>query len=72
MSALVDGLIYRAQGSTGLTAWNATVTEVTGADKTTIESGLPAVQSGWFRRTFTTGPVSGTPKDFMRAVIQQP
>ncbi|MEO5914066.1 MAG: hypothetical protein ABIS50_07525 [Luteolibacter sp.] len=72
VSALTDGIVYHAQGGTALTSWGAGITEVTGADKTAIETGLPAPDSGWFYRTFTTGAVSGTPKNFMRAVIEQP
>ncbi|MES2476227.1 MAG: autotransporter-associated beta strand repeat-containing protein [Verrucomicrobiota bacterium] len=74
-SSLVSGLLYTIQGSNGLANWNVPVSEVVGADKTAIEqplvSGNPA-ESGWSYRTFTTGPVSGAPKSFLRAVIKQP
>lgn len=72
VSALTDGLVYHVQAGTALTSWTAPVTEVTGADKVTIESPLPALESGWFYRTFTSGPIAGTPKTFMRAVIEKP
>lgn len=74
-SNLVSGLVYTIEASNALATWNIPVSEVTGADKTAIElplvTGNP-VDSGWSFRTFTTGPVSGSPKEFLRAVIKQP
>lgn len=73
VSALIDGLIYHIQGSDELTTWNLAVGEVLGGDKTAIESGLPALDTGWTYRTFQSpGVVSGDPKDFLRAVIEAP
>ncbi|MES2661240.1 MAG: autotransporter-associated beta strand repeat-containing protein [Verrucomicrobiota bacterium] len=74
-SDLVSGLLYTIEGSNALATWNIPVSEVTGVDKTAIE--LPLVtgnptDSGWSYRTFTTGPVSGSSKDFLRGVIKQP
>ncbi|MES2924059.1 MAG: autotransporter-associated beta strand repeat-containing protein [Verrucomicrobiota bacterium] len=74
-SNLVSGLLYTIEGSNALAAWNIPVSEVTGGDKTAIElplvTGNPA-DSGWSYRTFTTGPISGSSKEFLRAVIKQP
>ncbi|MES2476780.1 MAG: hypothetical protein V4640_13435 [Verrucomicrobiota bacterium] len=71
-SALIDGLTYKIEGSAALAAWTLPVSEVLGADKTAVETGLPAVDSGWTYRSFTTGPVSANPKAFLRSVIGQP
>ena len=71
VSATVDHLVYEIQGGTDIASWTEAVTEVLGVDKTAIELGLPALSaSGWTYRTFSSPlPVSGTPKDFLRAVI---
>ncbi len=66
----VDGLTYHIQGSDALDVWDLAVTEVTGADAVTIQTPLPALQDGWFYRTFRSpGPVAGDPADFLRARI---
>lgn len=66
----VDGLVYRVQGSDTLGAWDLIVTEVTGTDATTIQSTLPAVQTGWYYRTFRSpGPLVGDPTDFLRVRV---
>ena len=73
VSALIDGVIYRVQGSDQLATWNLAISEVLGADKTTIESSLPAVSTGWTYRTFQSpGTVTGDPVEFVRAVIGTP
>ncbi len=73
VSDLIDGVIYTIQGGDDLVSWNHTVSEVLGGDKTTIETGLPALNTGWEYRTFQTpGPVSGDPRDFLRAVFTTP
>ena len=71
VSAAVNGLIYQIQGSNDLATWTQAVSEVTGSDKTAIESGLPALSStDWTYRTFASAvPVAGNPKEFLRAVI---
>jgi autotransporter-associated beta strand protein len=70
VSALIDGVTYKIQGSDELTTWNLIVSEVADPDKTTIESTLPAVNTGWTRRTFQSpGAITGDPKEFLRAVI---
>lgn len=73
VSAAVDGVTYTIQGSDQLATWDLVVSEVLGADKTAIETGLPALNSGWTYRTFQSpGAISGDPQDFLRAVIVNP
>ena len=74
VSGLISGIVYKIQSSDELSAWNLAVSEVTGGDKTTIESGLPGLSSGeWTYRTFKSpGGVSGDPTEFLRAVIINP
>ncbi|WP_265594840.1 autotransporter-associated beta strand repeat-containing protein [Haloferula sp. BvORR071] len=72
VSGAVDGVIYRIQGSAVLASFPLQVLEVTGADATALQSGLPAVSSGWTYRSFRlAGPVSSADKGFMRVVITQ-
>lgn len=67
------GVTYKIQGSDQLAIWDLAVSEVLGADKTAIETGLPALNSGWTYRTFQSpGAISGDPRDFLRAVIVNP
>ena len=74
VSGLIDGVIYRIQGSDELSTWNLAVSEVLGADKTAIETGLPTpLSTGWEYRTFQSpGAISGDPAEFLRAVIENP
>jgi autotransporter-associated beta strand protein len=74
VSALIDGLIYKIQGSDELTTWNLAVSEVLGGDKTAIEAALPVLSgAGWTYRTFQSpGAVAGDLEDFLRAVIVTP
>jgi len=76
VSALIDGVIYAIQGSATLDAasWTLVVSEVTGADATAIQSGLPTLSAGWSYRTFRSpGTVThGDPHDFLRAKVVQP
>jgi hypothetical protein len=76
VSGLVDGLVYKIQGTADLTAWNLAVSEVTGSAKTTIESDpklQPLSDGSWTYRTFRCpGTVTGNPADYLRAVIVQP
>lgn len=66
----VDGLTYHVQGSDDLTGWGLSVSEVTGADATSIQSTMPELQAGWFYRTFRSpGPVVGDPSDFLRVRV---
>lgn len=70
-SATVDGVIYRIQAGNTLVAWDLAVSEVTGADATAIQAGLPALTTGWTYRTFRSpGPVSGDPREFIRVLIE--
>ena len=67
-----DLLTYRIQASDNLTASTLDVTEVTGPDATAIQTGLPALNSGWLYRTFRSpGAVAGDAAEFMRAVISE-
>ena len=72
ISALIDGVIYHIQGADQLATWTNNVTEVTGTDATTIQTGLPALSTGWTYRTFRVPTaVSGKPADFMRARVNE-
>lgn len=75
VSGPIDGLTYKIQASDDLGAWTLQVTEVTGADKTAIESDprLQPLDTGWTYRTFRSpGAVTGDPSDYLRAVITAP
>lgn len=76
VSALINGLIYRIEGSDTLASWTLNVSEVTGPDAAAIQAGLPGLSDinadtipDWTYRTFRApNPVSGTnPADFLRA-----
>ena len=70
LTATADGVIYRIQASDGLGTWDLSVSEVTGAEATAIQSGLPALQAGWTYRTFRSpGAIAGDPREFIRVVI---
>ncbi len=72
LSALIDGIYYRIEGDVSLSPFADTITEVTGGDATTIQTGLPALTSGWTYRTFRApGTVPATPKAFLRAKISE-
>ncbi|WP_265594722.1 hypothetical protein [Haloferula sp. BvORR071] len=69
-SAPVDGITYTVEASTALGTWGDTaVTEVTGADATTIQSGLPAPDAGWVYKTFRTPGVATNAKAFIRVKV---
>ena len=72
LTGAADGVLYRIQASDGLNLWNLAVTEVTGADATAIQSGLPTpLPAGWAYRTFRSpGTISGDPTDFLRVVVE--
>lgn len=72
VSAVIDTLVYRIQGSSDLSAWTRDVTEVTATgDLTAIQAGLPTLNAGWTYRTFRApGTVAASTKDFLRAVVQ--
>lgn len=70
VSALIDGITYRVEGANNLINFTDTITEVTGGDATTIQSGLPSLSTGWTYRTFrASGTVPTVPADFLRAKI---
>ncbi|WP_338289937.1 autotransporter-associated beta strand repeat-containing protein [Luteolibacter sp. LG18] len=70
VSAAVDGVVYKIQGSTDMVDFTTTnVTEVTPA----LISGMPGLTSGWEYRTFRLpGTVTANPKGFLRAAIAEP
>lgn len=73
VSAVIDGVTYRIQGSDTLTnPWGLVISEVLGGDAAAIRSGLPALSTGWTYRTFRSpGTVTdGDPSDFLRAGIE--
>jgi hypothetical protein len=74
VSAVVNGITYRIEGSDTLAAasWTLNVAEVTDlGEKTAIQSGLPALSTGWTYRTFRApASISGAnPADFLRAGV---
>lgn len=70
VSALIDGITYRVEGGTDLTNYTDTISEVTGGDASTIQTGLPTLSTGWTYRTFrVSGTVAGVPTDFIRAKV---
>jgi autotransporter-associated beta strand protein len=70
LSALVDALYYRIEGDETLVPFADAITEVTGGDATTIQTGLPSLSTGWTYRTFRApGTVPAVPKAFLRAKI---
>ncbi len=67
-----DGLVYTVQATNDLVAFTLTVGEITGADATSIQAGLPTLHMGWNYRTFRSpGPVAGDPGEFMRVLISE-
>ncbi|MEY4243019.1 MAG: hypothetical protein RLZZ245_604, partial [Verrucomicrobiota bacterium] len=69
VSSPIDGLIYRIQGADDLTNWNLPVSEVIGTDADAIQSGLPALSSGWIYRSFHAP--ANSPRAFLKSVIEQ-
>jgi hypothetical protein len=72
LSASGDGLTYTIEAGDDLGPWTLDVDEVTGADATAIQSGLPGLSdAGWVYRTFRSpGTVSGDPREFIRARVE--
>lgn len=67
VSAAIDGVIYRVQGGTALTAWPLALTEVTGSPGITLPT-APLSSAAWEYRSFRiNGAVSSRPKAFIRA-----
>lgn len=73
VSGLIDGVIYRIQGSDDLTAWTLDVSEVgAGAELDAIQAGLPTLGTGWTYRTFRApGTVSSSASDFLRIKVTE-
>jgi autotransporter-associated beta strand protein len=72
LSALIDGVIYRIEGSANLSTFANTITVVIGGDATTIQTGLPALSTGWSYRTFRdSGTVPTVTKTFLRAKVTE-
>jgi hypothetical protein len=70
----VDGIVYQIQGSDDLVDFTTMgVTEITGADATAIQTGLPSL-TGWVYRTFRSPGIvtDGDSRDFLRAGVSQP
>lgn len=79
VSGIVNGILYRIEGSDALAAWSLNVTEVTGPDAAAIQAGLPGLSDidadtfpDWTYRTFRApNPVTGgNPADFLRAAAE--
>jgi autotransporter-associated beta strand protein len=72
ISATADGVTYLIEGSGGLATWLLEIDEVTGADATAIQAGLPALNSGWTYRSFRSpGPIATTDAEFLRAGVSE-
>jgi len=69
-----DSLTYFIESSTTLTGGGSTaVTQVTGADATAIQAGLPGVDAGWSYKTFrTAGSAVSPPANFIRVKVTTP
>jgi autotransporter-associated beta strand protein len=72
LSATGDGVTYTIEAGDDLGPWTLDVDEVTGADATAIQAGLPALSgAGWVYRTFRSpGTVAGDPREFIRARVE--
>ncbi len=68
-SAPIDGLVYRIDGTVDFALWNLVLSEVTGAAATSLQSGLPALDSGWTYRTFRTA--GGQTRAFLRPRVTE-
>jgi len=72
LSALIDGIYYRIEGDVSLSTFADGITEVTTGDEATIQTGLPALSTGWSYRTFRApGTVPVDPKAFLRAKVSE-
>lgn len=72
VSAAVDGIVYRIQGSDAtLTDWTLGVTEAVGPEVDNLQFNLPALDSAdWEYRTFRTpGSTTVDAVDFIRAAV---
>ena len=72
VSAALDGIDYRIEGSLDLASFAQTISEVSGNEATAIQSGLPALGDGWTYRSFRVeGTVGTVPQAFIRAVVRE-
>lgn len=72
LSALVDGIYYRIEGDETLNVFADTIAEVNGTDAAVIQSGLPALSTGWTYRTFRApGTTATNAKAFLRAKVSE-
>ncbi len=72
-SNIVDGIVYTVEGSADMANWGGrVVTEVTGADAGTIQTGLPPIgSSDWVYKTFRTeGSAPSTTPSFIRVGVE--
>ena len=68
-STVVDGLIYRVEGTTNFATWDLSLTELTGNAATPFQSGLPQLDSGWTYHSFRTP--DGMTQSFLRAKVTE-
>ena len=67
VSTAASGVVYRVQGSTGLSAWTLPLSEVTGTPGITLPA-APLSSGDWEYRSFRiNGPISAHAKAFLRA-----
>jgi hypothetical protein len=72
-TATVDGAVYRIQAGPELGTWPSVVSEVTGAEATALQAGMPALSSGWVYRSFRApGNLTTDPRAFIRVKITAP
>lgn len=71
-SNIIDGISYTVEAATTLEDWGVpAVTEVTGADATAIQTGLPTPEAGWTYKTFrTAGTAPANAKSFIRVEVE--
>lgn len=75
--ATKDEVRYTIEGSDDLTTWNTVVvTEVTGADATSVQGAiepvLPTLETGWEWHTFRTeGDAGGDASDYIRLKVAE-
>ncbi|MEK7950360.1 beta strand repeat-containing protein [Luteolibacter soli] len=67
VSSKIDGVIYRVQGSTNLSTWTLSLSEVAGTPGITLPA-VPLSSAAWEYRSFRiNGPISAQAKAFLRA-----
>ncbi|WP_264512177.1 glycosyl hydrolase [Luteolibacter rhizosphaerae] len=72
VSALIDGVIYRVQGSANLASYPLEVIEVTGANAVMLQSGMPELSTGWVYRSFRlAGTTVAGGRGFIRVTVSE-